>query len=452
MIGSPGTIYRCAAAFVDGELTGPVDIGCAGGLITSITPVQDGRPYDELLPGLVLPGFADAHSHVFHRGLRGRTHGNSGGPGSFWTWRELMYALADRIDPTSFHQLAVAAYAEMICAGFTAVGEFHYLHHAPGGAGYDDPNTMAVAAATAASEVGIGLTLLDVAYLAGGFGIPLNASQLRFGDGSAAGWAERVDRLPAALLPGEYAPIRAGAAIHSVRAVPVADLPVIAGYAQAHELPLHVHLSEQHAENEAALAATGCTPTGLLADAGALGPRLAAVHATHLTDGDIELLGAAGATVVICPTTEADLADGLPRAGAQRDAGVTLALGGDQHVLTDPFAQARGLEYGERLATGRRGTFSPEALIVGATSSSHAAIGSHGGVIEVGAPGDLVAVRTDSARTAGSSGLQLVLTAVAADVSTVVVGGVVQARNGVHVRLGDPGALLQSAIGKAWSG
>ena len=446
------TVYRCDAAFVGGALTGPVDIACEGGLISSIDPVGRDTAYHERLPGLVLPGFADAHSHVFHRALRGRTHGNSGGPGSFWTWRELMYALADRLDPESFHQLAVAAYTEMICAGFTAVGEFHYLHQAPGGAAYDDPNAMGVAAAAAAAEVGIGLTLLDVAYLAGGFGLPLTGSQLRFGDGSAAGWATRVDLLPAALPPGEYAPIRAGAAIHSVRAVPVVDLPVIPGYADEHGYPLHVHLSEQPAENEAALAATGRTPTQLLADAGALGPRTAAVHATHLTDADIALLGGARATAVICPTTEADLADGLPRAGAQRDAGVRLALGGDQHVLTDPFAQARGLEYGERLATGRRGTFSPEALIVGATADSHAAIGSSGGLIKVGAPADLVAIRTDSARTAGSSGLQLVLTAVAADVSTVVVGGVVQAREGVHVRLGDPGPLLVSALRRAWSG
>ena len=451
MTSGPSTTYRCTTAFVDGALTGPVDIRCSAGMIVAIDPADPSRAHDELLDGLVLPGFADAHSHVFHRGLRGRTHGDGRGAGSFWTWRERMYSLADRLDPESFHQLAVAAYAEMVCAGFTAVGEFHYLHHAPGGARYDDPNAMAVAAASAADEVGIGLTLLDVAYLAGGFGVPLNDSQLRFGDGSAAGWAARVEALPAGLPTGRYAPIRAGVAIHSVRAVPVAALPEIAGYAAARDQPLHVHLSEQPAENEAAVAATGRTPTQLLADAGALGVRRSAVHATHLTDTDIALLGAAGATAVICPTTEADLADGLPRAGALRDAGVTLALGGDQHVLTDPFAQARGLEYGERLATGRRGTFSPEALIVGATTDSHAAIGSAAGRLRVGAPADLVVVRTGSARTAGSQGLQLVLAATAADVATGVVGGVVQARDGVHVRWGDPGALLADAIRKAWA-
>lgn len=444
------TRYRCESAFIDGSLTGPVDILCSGGVIVSIEPAVG--LFDELLPGLVLPGFADAHSHLFHRALRGRTHGDSLGVGSFWTWRETMYSLADRLTPDTFHALAVAAYSEMVCAGFTAVGEFHYLHHAPGGARYADPNAMGVAAAQAANEVGIGLTLLDVAYLAGGFGVSLDESQQRFNDGSVSGWVSRVGQLPAALPIGEFAEIQAGAAIHSVRAVPVDDLPEVARFAQAAGLPLHVHLSEQPAENEAALAATGRTPTQLLAAAGALSDRTAAVHATHLTAGDIALLGAARSSVVLCPTTEADLADGLPRAAELRAAGAVLALGGDQHVITDPFAQARGLEYGERLATGNRGVFAPEALLEAATVAGHRSIGSASGRIAIGAPADLVAVNTESSRTAGSLGLQLVMTASAADVSVVVVGGVVQARNGVHMRLGDPGALLGRAIKKAWTG
>ncbi|MET3803727.1 formiminoglutamate deiminase [Nakamurella sp. UYEF19] len=443
------TTYRCASAAVDGELTGPVDIACADGLIVSIGPPGDSC--DEVLPGVVLPGFADAHSHLFHRGLRGRTHGDSHGVGSFWTWRETMYSLADRLTPETFGALAVAVYTEMVCAGFTAVGEFHYLHHAQGGGRYADPNAMGIAAGQAALDVGIGLTLLDVAYFAGGFGVALDASQQRFTDGSADAWAERVASLGPALPDGRFAGIRAGAAIHSVRAVPVRELPEVARFAQAAGMPLHVHLSEQRAENEAALAATGRTPTQLLDDAGALSDRTAAVHATHLTPGDINLLGAARSSIVICPTTEADLADGLPEAGALHAAGAPLTLGGDQHVITDPFAQARGLEYGERLATGVRGTFSPAVLLEVATAASHRAIGSAAGRIEVGAPADFIAVDTGSARTAGSDGLGMMLTASAADVAVVVVGGVVQARGGVHVRLGDPGALLVKAIEEAWS-
>ena len=265
--------------------------------------------------------------------------------------------------------------------------------------------------------------------------------QQRFSDGSADAWANRVGALP----PG----LRVGAAIHSVRAVPPAALPTVVLAAAGRVL--HVHLSEQPAENEACLAATGRTPTALLGDAGALGPLTAAVHATHLTTADIALLGGTGTTVVVCPTTEADLADGLPAAGALAAAGVPLALGGDQHVVTDPLAQARGLEYGERLATGRRGTFPPADLVRAATAASHRAIGSPGGAIEVGAPADLVALRTDSARTAGADPAQLVMTASAADVAVVVTGGRVQARNGKHVRLGDPGRLLARAIERAWT-
>ncbi len=231
----------------------------------------------------------------------------------------------------------------------------------------------------------------------------------------------------------------------------MAELPEVARFAQQQGMVLHVHLSEQTAENQAALQATGRTPTELLDDAGALSDRTAAVHATHLTAEDIRLLGAARSTVVVCPTTEADLADGLPRAGALRSAGARLALGGDQHVITDPFAQARGLEYGERLATGVRGTFSPEALVEASTGASHRAIGSSSGRIEIGAPADFVAVRTGSARTAGSVGVQVLMSAAAGDVAVVVVGGEVQSRDGVHVRLGDPGALLSKAVEQAWS-
>ncbi|MTD13005.1 formimidoylglutamate deiminase [Nakamurella sp. YIM 132087] len=432
------TVFRCAAAVLDGEVVPDVDISATDGIITAISRGPGAAPVDEWLPGLVVPAFADAHSHVFHRGLRGRTHDEGG---SFWTWRDRMYTLADRLDPDRLYELALAAYVEMVCAGVTAVGEFHYLHHGPGGAPYADPNLMGLAVSEAGRAAGLQVTLLDVAYLAGGFGQPVGPSQRRFSDGTVQAWAERVGALPDS--------VRSGVAIHSVRAVPPTDLGAVA--AAAGDRVVHVHLSEQPAENDACLAATGRTPTGLLADAGVLSPRLAAVHATHLTDADIALLGAAGATAVICPSTEADLADGLPRAGDLAASGVRLALGSDQHVQIDPIAQARGLEYGERLATGRRGHFAPSALLTAATADSHAAIGSAAGRIGVGAPADLVALDRSSVRTAGSLGLQLLLSASAADVRVVVTAGVVQARDGVHVRWGDPGPLLARAIERAWA-
>jgi len=433
----PTVVYRCASAWIDGEVRHDIDISCAAGVITSIAPAGQVIGRVEQLPGFVVPGFADAHSHVFHRGLRGRTHG---GTGTFWTWRERMYELAGRLDPDRLRELAFAGYLEMLCAGYTAVGEFHYLHHPPGGGRYADPNAMGLALADAAADSGIGLTLLDIAYLAGGFGVPLSPVQQRFSDGTAAAWAERVDELPADL--------RVGVGIHSVRAVPVVDLPTVA--TAAGDRALHVHLSEQPAENADALAATGRTPTGLLVDAGVIGPRTAVVHGTHLSAEDIQILGQAGSFVVICPTTEADLADGLPAAARLAAAGARLSLGGDQQVVVDPFAQARGLEYGERLAGGNRGVFPPAALWSAALGSSHAAIGSPGGVLGVGAPADLVAIRTDSARTAGAQLEQLVMCASAQDVETVVLGGVVQVRSGNHIHYGDPGPVLAAAIAKAW--
>ena len=445
--------FRCGRALIAGEIRSDVEIHCAQGLITAIGPAggvcgPDGGGCDDIqpLPGLVLPGFADAHSHVFHRALRGRTHTGTGpaGSGSFWTWREQMYALADRLDPESLFELARAAYVEMVCAGVTAVGEFHYLHHGPGGVPYADRNELGLTLLRAAEQAGPVLTLLDVAYLRGGFGNDsgLSPSQRRFSDGSVAAWAERVAALPAEA--------RTGVAIHSVRAVAPADLPTVAAVATASGRPLHVHLSEQPAENAACLAATGCTPTQLLARSGAITPATAAVHATHLSTADIETLGAAKAFVVVCPATEADLADGLPRAGALARAGARLALGSDQHVVTDPFGQARGLEWGERLATGTRGHFTPQRLADVATAVSHDAIGSPSGRLEVGAPADLVEIDPDSPRTAGSLGLGLMMSATAADVLTVVVGGTVLARGGRHVRWGEPGPLLKRAIEGVW--
>ncbi|MET0864720.1 MAG: formimidoylglutamate deiminase [Nakamurella sp.] len=436
--GAAPVVYRCAAAWIDGQVRRDVDISCAGGLITAIEPSGGaaGGPVEQL-PGLVVPGFADAHSHAFHRALRGRTHD---GGGTFWTWRELMYELAGRLDPDTLRELAFATFVELVCAGYTAVGEFHYLHHPPGGGRYAEPNVMGLAIADAAHDAGLSLTLLDIAYLSGGFHTPLNLVQQRFSDGSATAWAERVAALPAGM--------RVGVGIHSVRAVPTVELPVVV--AHAGDRVLHVHLSEQPAENTDCVAATGRTPTQLLEGAGAIGPRTAAVHATHLTDDDIAILGRAGASVVICPTTEADLADGLPAAARLAEAGARLALGGDQQVMVDPFAQARGLEYGERLAGGRRGVFGPPALWSAALENSHAAIDSPGGRLAIGAPADLLAVRTDSARTAGAAPEQLVMCATGQDVEVVVTGGLVRARAGKHVQYGDPGPLLAAAINRAW--
>ena len=424
--------YFAGHALLPGGPARDVLLELAGGRFTAVRP--DSAPDGAVrLPGMVLPGFADAHSHAFHRALRGRTSADGG---SFWTWRRAMYAVAGRLDPDRYLQLARAAYAELALAGVTAVGEFHYLHHAPDGVPYRDPNAMAEALREAAAQAGIRLTVLDACYLAGGLGPaghePLAGVQRRFGDATAERWAQRV----AALRPS--AGMRVGAAVHSVRAVPRAALGTVVAAAAGR--PLHAHLSEQPAENEACLAHYGRTPTALLAEAGALGPASTVVHATHLSEADVAALGSSATTVCFCPTTERDLADGIGPAGRLLAAGARPALGSDQHVLADLLAEAQALEAHERLATLRRGRFRcpgwPRRSPRTPRSAGRTPDGSRP------APGPTWSrCGWTPSRTAGCDPDQVLLGAAAADVDTVLADGEVVVSGGAH-RLGDVGELL----------
>jgi formiminoglutamate deiminase len=394
------------------------------------------------LPGVVLPGFANAHSHAFHRALRGRTHGHGG---TFWTWREAMYAVASRLDPDGYLALARATYAEMALAGVTSVGEFHYLHHAPGGDRYADPNEMAQALRQAAADAGVRVRLLDACYLSGGLRasghLPLSGTQLRFGDPDVDAWATRL---------GELAPssgFGVGAAIHSVRAVPRESLATVVSAAAGR--PLHVHLSEQPAENQACQQFYGCTPTELLDGEGVLGASTTAVHATHLTSTDIATLGRSGTTACFCPTTERDLADGIGPARALSDAGSPLTLGSDQHAVIDLIEEARALESHERLSSGERGRFSLDELLTAVTG--HASLGwSEAGRLEAGAVADLVAVRLDTVRTAGVAPEQVLMSATSGDVATVIRDGEVIVEDGRH-RIGNVARMLDAAITPLWA-
>jgi len=332
-----------------------------------------------------VPAFANCHSHVFHRALRGRVTGAD----SFWTWRDQMYALAAVLDPDLLFDLARATYAEMHAAGMRSVGEFHYLHHGPDGRSYDDPNAMGEALIAAAREAGVRIALLDTCYLTAGFGREPEGVQQRFSDGDADAWAARVGDL-SRKHAGED-DVVVGAAIHSVRAVPRDQLATVASAFPS--APLHVHVSEQPAENEECLAATGLTPVGLLAEAGAWTPRTTAVHATHLTPDDIATLGDARTYVCFCPTTEAELADGIGPSVELREAGARLTLGSDSNTVIDMFAEARAVEMHQRLASGVRGAWSADQLWAAATTTGHASLGFAGDdTIEIGA----------SVRTAGA--------------------------------------------------
>jgi formiminoglutamate deiminase len=433
-----GKTYFAEFAALPGGLASDVRLEVSDGRFTSVTPdsVADGAT---LLTGVVLPGFANCHSHAFHRALRGRTHADAW---TFWNWREQMYALAATLDPDRYLALARATYAEMALAGVTSVGEFHYLHHAPGGRPYADPNEMGRALITAADDAGVRLTLLDACYLAGGLDAsghrPLDEVQRRFADADVDAWATRVG----ALRDAEG--VRHGVAIHSVRAVPRESMPTAVTVADGR--PLHIHVSEQPQENFACAMHYGLTPTALLADAGAIGPATTAVHATHLNGEDVEALSEA--TVCMCPSTEADLGDGIGPAWTLHGMGGALSLGSDQHAAIDLLAEARALEMHERLKGRRRGLFSVDALLGALTA--HKSLGwPDAGRLEPGARADLVAVRLDTVRTAGCDPAYVVFAAGAPDVDTVVSDGRVIVSGGQHV-LGDVGALLGAAIEDAW--
>jgi formiminoglutamate deiminase len=445
------TVYWCELAWL-GDLAGAVEHGVAitveGDRITAVTAGADPPPGAQRLAGLTLPGLANAHSHAFHRALRGRTHGETG---SFWTWRDRMYALADRLDPDSYRELATATFAEMVLAGFTCVGEFHYVHHDRGGAPYSHANLMGHVLLDAAAAAGIRISLLDTCYLRAGLAddAELNATQLRFSDGDGDAWAARVDAL------GDAPVAKIGAAIHSVRSVDPSSMPVVASWAASRTAPLHAHVSEQPAENEQCCAVHGCTPVELLDKNGVLGDRFTAVHATHLAERDIDLLQSSGSTCCICPTTERDLADGIGPTASFREAGIAMCVGTDSHAVIDPFEEARGIELDERLASLRRGTHRPGELLAAASEMGYRSLGWHdGGRIAAGALADLTSIALTSPRLAGidpsHAAAAVIFAATATDVHHVIVGGRVVVVDGTH-RTIDVAAELDRTITGVWS-
>jgi len=280
---------------------------------------------------LALPGFVNAHSHAFQRALRGSASG-----GDFWAWRDGMLAEAERQTPEHVRESYEATYREMRAAGYTAVGEFHYL-------GLPE----ALAAVEAAAAAGIEIVLLHVAYARGG--LP------RFRQESVGEYVAQVERL-------REGGVRVGVAPHSVRACPAAWLQEIGRYAEREALPLHVHADEQPREIEECLAEHGCRPIELLARTRCLGERTTVVHATHADGAELDLLASTGSTVCACPTTEADLGDGFLPAGRIRTRAIPLCIGSDSNVRIDPLEELRELEGIARRQTGRRGVFTTDEL------------------------------------------------------------------------------------------
>jgi formimidoylglutamate deiminase len=391
----------------------------------------------------LLPGLINAHSHAFQRVIRGRTeYRTANNKDSFWTWREMMYSAAARLSPEDVYDASRMAFLEMALSGITAVGEFHYLHHAPDGSPYDDPNLLGKEVVRAATDVGLRIALLRVAYARSGFETEANPQQRRFIETDPETYLKNVERLIVDLergssptvregvLAGDHAlphgratapdnPPRAaasawvGIAPHSVRAVPLAYLKEIVAFANHRQLPVHMHVAEQPAEVSACIAEYGRSPVALLATEGLLSERFTGVHLIHVTPKAIAMLADARAIVCACPTTERNLGDGIIPVDGFFNRGVRVSLGTDSHTEIDLLEDARELEYHLRLQKTERvvlATAEEEGksalahrLFECATINGAQSIGAPGGALETGRPADFFTVDLNDPSIAGAS-------------------------------------------------
>ena len=447
----------------------------AGALL--VVDADAARGSAESLGRYVVPGMPNLHSHAFQRAMAGLAERRGQSEDSFWTWREVMYAFAGRIGPDDLRAIAAQLYVEMLKAGYTQVCEFHYLHHRPDGRPYADPAAMSLALVEAAREAGIGLTLLPTLYMTGGFdGRPLGERQRRFGH-DVDGYLRLLERLRALESPS----LRVGIALHSLRAVPedamravleaerqatvpgasssrhpasssVVARDAIQGIAQAQQLrPIHIHIAEQIGEVQDSLAIRNARPVEWLLDHAEVDHRWCLVHATHLTESETRRLAATGAVAGLCPTTEANLGDGLFPLKAYLDAGGMIGIGSDSHISVSPVEELRWLEYGQRLATRHRNIGAAAATpstgetmfartLAGGARAAGVAVGSiEGGdpaLPSVGPRADLVVLDDSSPLLAGRDAAHAIDTWLFAGnanlVRDVMVGGDWFVREGRH--------------------
>jgi formimidoylglutamate deiminase len=384
----------------------------------------------------VLPGFVNTHSHSFQRLIRGKSESRAMSGRDFWSWRGTMYHAAAHLDPEEVYDVARMAFLEMLLSGTTTVGEFHYLHNAPGGRPYDDPNLLSKQVITAAESVGIRIVLLRSAYMRSGYELPPDPGQIRFFE-SASQFIENMNALAAAT------DVPVGVAPHSLRAVPLRELKQIAAWTRERKLPLHMHVAEQIAENEACLREYGLSPVALLAREGLLGPDFTAVHAIHISAEEIGLLAGSGATVCSCPTTERNLGDGVIAADQVMREGIGIALGSDSQAQIDPLEDARELEYHLRLDRQQRAILDQigeqtlaSRLFDCATVNGARSLGVHAGELSAGSLADFFTVDLDDLSIAGHSGGDLLpLVVFSLDrtaIRDVVVNGRWVVRDGRH--------------------
>jgi formimidoylglutamate deiminase len=393
----------------------------------------------------ILPGMVNVHSHAFQRVIRGRTEYRSGAErDTFWTWREAMYHAANLLSPEAIYHSARMAYLEMLLSGITTVGEFHYLHRAPGGIPYEDRNLLAWQVLRAADETGLRICLLRTAYVRAGWRKPEDPGQARFLTPRVEDFIGDTEEVRGA-LPRISRPGRAwvGVAPHSVRAVPLDYLCDVATYAQSNHLPVHIHVAEQPAEVEACLGEYGRRPIELLDQHGILNSRFTGIHAIHITDEEAKYLGEAKARVCACPTSERNLGDGAVPADRLLDAGAGICFGSDSNVQIDLLEDARLLEYHLRMNKLERVVLAPDSskdalarrLFENATATGARSLQGPVGSLEVGREADFFTVDLDDPSVAGAGDALLnhvVFSLERTAVREVAVGGEFVIRDGRH--------------------
>jgi formimidoylglutamate deiminase len=392
--------------YVDGRFESDRAVVCDDGKVLQVIEDKQAANAVRLKNRALLPGLVNAHSHAFQRVIRGRTERRSQNTtDSFWTWREQMYDAANRLEPEDIYAASRMAFLEMALTGITAVGEFHYIHHARDGSTYSDPNLLSREVIRAARDVGIRIALLRVAYARGGFEKEADPRQTRFIETSPETYLKHLEQLLAApeLKDGLA---WAGVAPHSVRAVPLDYLKAIVAFANERALPVHMHVAEQPAEVSACIEEYGRSPVALLDTEGLLSNRFTAVHAIHVTPKAIAAISRAGASVCACPTTERNLGDGVVPVDAYFNAGVPMALGTDSQIQIDLLEDARELEYHLRLQQTARNVLAPQ------DDASSSALARHlfdcatvNGAKSIGfqAPADFFTVDLDDPSIAGAS-------------------------------------------------
>jgi formimidoylglutamate deiminase len=405
------TLYRPEMLYSRGRFTenGELLVDESGQFleIPEKRPLSSTRIVD--MPGkALLPGFVNVHSHSFQRLIRGKAESRNVSGKDFWSWRGTMYHAASQLGPQDVYDVARMAFLEMALAGTTTVGEFHYLHNAPDGRPYDDPNLLSKQVIAAAQSVGIRIVLLRTAYLRSGHNLPRDPGQIRFFESTNA-FLENIGALVQDYSVGS-SEVRFAVAPHSIRAVALSDLKEIAAWTRDNNLPLHMHVSEQIAENTACLGEYGLTPVALLNRERLLGPDFTGVHAIHISSNEIAMLAAATSTICSCPTTERNLGDGIFAADHVMAAGIRVALGSDSQAQIDPLEDTRELDYHLRLQQEERaildqiaGKTLATALFECATVQGASALALPGGGLTPGSFADFFTVDLNDLSIAGHS-------------------------------------------------